>query len=159
MKLVLHLFFYCLILSIYIYSMLLTRPRLWLHRMPPAVRTRVSPRNSHETRLFLAAGIPLMLIFLFYPLVFTWLHCDSLVHIMASLLCFTLGFTLWDTVVLDLWIFCRVTPESMVIEGTDREDYRDTGYHIQAGIRGIALSAAYSLIAGIAIFLAKTHPG
>jgi hypothetical protein len=68
-------------------------------------------------------------------------------------LAFFLGFALWDTLVLDLLIFCKVTPRFIIIEGTSREDYSNMKYHLVSGTKGLAMSLVFSGIAALLLSL------
>jgi hypothetical protein len=57
---------------------------------------------------------------------------------------FLAGFAVWDTLVLDLLIFCKITPRFIIIDGTNREDYANLKYHLRSGAKGLVLSLAFS---------------
>lgn len=66
---------------------------------------------------------------------------------------FFAGFALWDTLVLDLLIFCKLTPRFIVIPGTVREDYSNMKYHLVSGTKGVLISVVFSgVLAAILAF-------
>lgn len=68
MSLIFHILIYLLTLSIFIYASLLLNPRIWLHRMPPAVRAKVNGKTLEEKRWFVIMGVPMGFVFFFIPL-------------------------------------------------------------------------------------------
>ena len=152
MILFIHIFIYVVTLTFFIYAGLLIKPRIWLHRMPPGVRAKVHAKTHSEKWWFAISGIPLGLVFFFYPAVVTAFLYDQPVHIVLSLFAFTAGFALWDTLILDLFIFCNITPKKMIIEGTTVQDYKDKTYHVKSGVKGFVMALMYSLIVGFIIF-------
>ena len=60
------------------------------------------------------------------------------------LLAFFAGFALWDTLVSDLLIFCKMTPRFILIEGTSREDYSNMKYYLVSGAKGSVMSIVFS---------------
>ncbi|MFO8022971.1 MAG: hypothetical protein R6U65_10930 [Perlabentimonas sp.] len=154
-NLIIHILTYWLILSTLIFASLLVKPRIWLHRMPPAVRAKVKGKTPMEKRWFLILGIPMGVVFFFNPIVFTALMYNQLYQILLSLLTFTAGFAIWDTLILDLFIFCKLTPKPMVIEGTTTHDYKDKIYHLKSGFKGLVMAVVYSIVTGFIIYLLK----
>lgn len=70
MNLFSHLFLYNLAASILIYGSLAYNPRIWLHRMPPEVRSKVPEKTNEESKLFIRIALPFMLLLFFYPIMF-----------------------------------------------------------------------------------------
>ncbi len=151
MKLLVHVFIYFGILSVAIYASLFIKPRIWLHRMPPAVRTKVQDKTQKEQKWFIILGIPMGIVFFYYPAVVTIFLYNRFDHIVLSLFVFTAGFALWDTLILDLLIFCKVTPKRIIIPGTSIHDYKDKKYHLKSGYKGLIIAKLYSLIVGTII--------
>ena len=69
------------------------------------------------------------------------------------LIAFFAGFALWDTLVLDLLIFCKMTPRFIIIEGTSREDYSNMKYHLVSGAKGLVMSLVFSGIVALLLSL------
>lgn len=139
MNLAVHLIIYNLIASVWLYGTLAVNPRMWLHRMPPEVRQKVPEKTPQERKQFVVAALPFLLLILGYPLVYTWLADLDLAGAFLSLVAFYAGFAVWDTLVLDLLIFCLITPGFIIIPGTRRSDYRNTRYHLVSGSKGVVM--------------------
>lgn len=155
MNLLTHLIIYNLTASILIYGSLAYNPRLWLHRMPPDVRGKVSEKTPEERKLFVWIGLPFVLLLFVYPIVYAAQRDANLLTRLWLLLSFFASFALWDTLVLDLLIFCKITPRFVIIDGTSREDYSNVRYHLVAGAKGLAMSIVFSGAAAVIITLVK----
>jgi hypothetical protein len=144
MNLLNHLIIYNLAASILIYGSLAYNPRLWLHRMPPEVRSKVNDKTPEERKLFKGVALPFVLLLFVYPIAFVIRQDVNLLACLSILLAFFASFALWDTLVLDLLIFCKLTPRFVIITGTTREDYSNMRYHIVSGAKGLAMSVVFS---------------
>jgi len=156
MTLIAHLLVYYILLSLLLYSSLAYYPRMWLHRMPPEVVEKVPPKTPEEKSLLLkTVGVTFLLLLVGYPTIYTlqqdanWLtHC-------LILCAFFAGFDVWDTLILDLLIFCKLTPRFVIIEGTERRDYKNTRHHLVGGAKGLAMSIVASGILATILFFIK----
>jgi len=148
-----HLLFYCLLLSVLLFGSLAINPRSWLHRMPPAVRRKVAPRSNREKRQLLFTGTPFLISLIAYPVLYTVQLDADFLKTLVIITGFFLAFDLWDTLVLDLWVFCRLTPRFLRVPGTEKADYSDRRYHIRSGLKGLVFLsiAALSLSAFISL--------
>lgn len=155
MNLLTHLIIYNLAASILIYGSLAYNPRLWLHRMPPEVLSKVHEKTLEERKLFIWIAIPFLLLLFVYPVVYVLQVDASLVTSTGILLAFFAGFALWDTLVLDLLIFCKVTPRFIIIDGTSRDDYSNMKYHLMSGAKGLMMSAVFSGLLALALTFLK----
>jgi hypothetical protein len=155
MNLFSHLLIYNLTASILIYGSLAYRPRLWLHRMPPEVRNKVPGKTQEESKVFIRVALPFVLLLFVYPIVYVIQQGTNLATSFRMLLAFFAGFAVWDTLVLDLLIFCMLTPRFILIEGTGREDYSNMKYHLVSGVKGLLMSVVFSGLLAWAIFLMK----
>lgn len=150
MNLFTHLILYNLAASVWIYGSLAYNPRLWLHRMPPEVRSKVTDKTAEERKFFIGIALPFLLLLFAYPSVYVIQQDVNLVTSVLILLAFFGSFALWDTLVLDLLIFCKLTPRFVIISGTSREDYSDMKYHLVSGAKGLVMSTVFSgLLASI----------
>lgn len=151
MPLYIHLLIYFVVLSVFLFASVFYNPRSWLHRMPPEVVAKVPARTDAEKRTALITGTPFLLVMIFYPIVYVFLQQN--VNYLQNLMLFCaffVGFTVWDTLVLDLLIVCTITPRQFLVPGTTREDYRNKLYHIKAGSKGLVISLVFSAVfAGI----------
>ena len=146
MQLFIHLLIYNLLLSIILYTSLAINPRMWMHRMPPEVVQKVKPRTHAEKRMLIFYAIPFMLVMLAYPLFFILQNNTGWLNNFLTLFAFFASFTLWDTLVLDLLIFCIVTPRFLIIPGSNQEDYKNMRYHLRSGAKGLLISITFSVV-------------
>jgi len=203
MSLFTHILIYNLVLSVYLYATLALDPRMWLHRMPPAVVAKVPPKTASERRRLIPLGIPFLTVMAGYPVWYTATYAASLAgagataaagaagtiagsaaaagtagaganivagaalgagapfaagasywEISGLLFLFFFSFDICDTFILDLLIFCGITPRFIVIEGTERRDYKDVRYHLKSGAKGLIILIIASLVLGAVVFFA-----
>jgi bacteriorhodopsin len=153
MNLFSHLLIYNFVISIFLYGSLAYNPRMWLHRMPPEVTAKVPQKTPQERKLFILFVPPFLLWLFGYPIIYILGQDSSLSTNFFILLAFYAGFALWDTLVLDLLIFCKMTPRFIIIEGTSREDYSNMKYHLASGAKGLVISAAFAGILALILSL------
>jgi hypothetical protein len=71
---------------------------------------------------------------------------DAFVHLLMMVIFITIG----DLVILDWLIISRITPNFVVIPGSDVEDYKDFSHHYRGHLRAtiimIALCAAVAVV-------------
>ncbi|HSL42910.1 MAG TPA: hypothetical protein VK897_05725 [Anaerolineales bacterium] len=157
MNLLTHLVIYNLAASVLIYASLAYNPRLWLHRMPPEVRAKVPEKTPHEKKVFLWIAIPFLLLLFGYPILYVIYSYADWFNTSLTLCAFFASFALWDTLVLDILIFCKFTPRFVIIHGTRREDYSNMRYHLISGAKGLTMSVIFSgLFAAIIVLLKNT---
>jgi hypothetical protein len=153
MNLFIHLLIYNFVISIFLYGSLAYNPRMWLHRMPPEVTAKVSEKTPQERKLFILFALPFLLWLFGYPILYVLQQDASLSTNFLMLLAFFAGFALWDTLVLDLLIFCKMTPRFVIIKGTSREDYSNMKYHLVSGAKGLVMSLVFSGILALLLSL------
>jgi hypothetical protein len=151
MNLLFHLLIYNLAASILIYGSLAYQPRLWLHRMPPEIRSKVPPKTPEENKLFLWVALPFVLLLFAYPIGYVIQEGTNLATSFLVLLAFFAGFAVWDTLVLDILIFCKLTPRFVIINGTERGDYSNMKYHLVSGAKGLVMSSVFSAILALVL--------
>lgn len=151
MNLTIHLGIYFLLVSILLFASLIYNPRSWLHRMPPEVVSKVPPRTPEEKRIVTITGMPFLIALIVYPIVYVLVqHNPNYLYNFLVLCAFFIGFTLWDTFILDMVVVCKITPRSMIVPGTTREDYRNMKYHLRGITKGGLFSLIFSaILAGI----------
>jgi hypothetical protein len=159
MNLFAHLLIYNLAASVLIYGSLAYNPRLWLHRMPPEVRSKVSEKTPRERKVFLRIALPFLLFLFGYPILHVTLAQADLLTSFLTLAAFFAGFALWDTLVLDILIFCHFTPRFVIIDGTSREDYSNMRYHLVSGAKGLMMSAGFSGLLAIIVTVLRNILG
>jgi hypothetical protein len=147
MSLSVHLLIYFLLLSILLYGSLAYNPRMWLHRMPPEVVTKVPPQTPEEKRLLLkTVAIPLLLLLVAYPTIYVLRQDANWLNYFLLLCAFFVGFDVWDTLILDLLIFCKLTPSFIILPGTERKDYQNMKYHLVSGAKGLVIAIVFSAV-------------
>jgi hypothetical protein len=146
MNLLIHLLIYNLAASIFLYASLAYNPRMWLHRMPPEVLAKVAGKTPEEKRVFIYFALPFLFWLFGYPIFYILQQEANFTTNFPTLCAFFAGFAVWDTLVLDLLIFCKVTPRFIIIPGTVREDYSNMTYHLRSGVKGVLMSVAFSLV-------------
>jgi len=155
MDLIFHILIYCIICSVYLFATLAINPRIWLHRMPKAITEKVEPRTANEKKLLIKLGIPFIIFTVVYPIIYAYINADGILKIIGIIFVYFLVFDLWDTIVLDIIIFCRITPRFLIIKGTEKSDYGEIKCHIEGGIKGVLLAIISSIILGSIIYLIK----
>jgi hypothetical protein len=150
-----HLIVYNLVASILIYGSLAYNPRLWLHRMPPEVLSKVPQKTPEEQKLFTWIALPFLLLLFVYPVMYVIQEGTNLLNHLWTLMAFFASFALWDTLVLDLLIFCKITPPFVIIPGTRREDYSNMKYHLMSGTKGLVMSAVFSGLLAVSLVFLK----
>ena len=152
-----HTLAYNLLLSLLLYYSLYINPRMWLHRMPPEVVAKVPPKTPAEKKLFRFWGSATVLVMVGHPLLYVFLLPGvRIASITGALLMFFVGFTLWDTLILDLLLFASVTPAFIVIPGTEPQDYKNKRYHLVAGAKGLAISLIIAIVLGFLVFVIRS---
>lgn len=151
-----HFIIYNLFLSILLYASLAVDPRMWLHRMPPAVVAKVPPKTAREKQKFLFWGILTAAIMFLYPPVVVYLQHYNWPQTLWMVLSLYVSFNLVDTLILDLLIFVYLTPPFIIIPGTQLSDYKDARYHVRAGLMGMVISLVGGLVMGGLVILAQS---
>jgi hypothetical protein len=148
------------IASVFIFLTLRFTPRIWLQDYPPEVQALVPPKTESEKRLSLVLGIPFLLLLLAAPVIST-LSFQSQQQGEVPFLSLALHsfgvmfiFNLIDWLVLDWLFFCTITPNFIVLPGSeDAEGYKNYKYHFRGFLIGIVFSAVAGLIIGAIIWL------
>jgi hypothetical protein len=149
------------IASILLIAILRFNPRLFLQDYPEEIQNQVPPKTEKEKRQSLIVGIPFLIVVVAVPFVSTLilkLHGGEgvpFLHLFLNAFGVVFIFNLVDLLLLDWLMFCTITPEFLVIPGTEgSEAYKDYGYHFRASITGTILSVVGGLvIAGVVTVL------
>ena len=156
MPLIAHLLIYYFLLSLVLYGSLAYNPRMWLHRMPPEVVAKVPAKTPAEKRLLLTTvAIPFLGLLIAYPIIYVLQRDANWLSYFLILCAFLAGFDVWDTLILDLLIFCKFTPRFIIIPGTERQDYANMKYHLISGAKGLVMSIVASSVLATILFVIK----
>jgi hypothetical protein len=137
----------------------LINPRLELHNYPPSIKNKVEKKSPQEIKLFKKLAIPMVLIlFLFLNgtiLYSYWNFEVSFIKIFFHYFFILFFFSIFDLFILDWLIFCTITPEYLIIPGTDKNSgYKNYTYHINGSLgKGLIILSIASLIFSITMYL------
>ncbi len=141
--------------------MLATSPRVWGYTdYSEAIKAKVPPQTAQEKRLALIVGIPWLIFILGFPIFSTFAlksrlggeipFWTALLNVFVLVTLATLG----DLLILDWLIVNTITPNFVIIPGTEKADYKDFSHHYQAHARAIIpLTLTCIIIAGVVSFI------
>ena len=154
-----HSLFFALVVDGYLFVMMVTTsPRVWGYAdYSEAIKIKVPPQTAKEKKLAIVIGIPWMIFSLGFPIFSTFVLKSRLggeipfsaafLNVFALVLLATLG----DLIILDWLIVSKITPDFVIIPGTDKSDYRDFSHHYRAHARAaVGLVLLCALFASIA---------
>jgi hypothetical protein len=151
-----------LVVSTVLVLMLYFKPRMALSDYPEDVKAAVPPRTKEELRAGIILSIPLLILFITYPLYSVWrvefISGNELTYWMAFAVIFGEYFmvSMFDLIVLDLLMFYTWTPKFLVLPGTEGfAGYKDYRPHVKAQLTAgnIMLVIFSALLALIPTFL------
>jgi len=140
------------IVGVVLVGMLYFNPRIALSDYPTDVKAAVPPRTKQELQLGILISIPLLLVFAALPLYSVWLVKQKsggmLTYGMAFITLFGEYFlvSMFDLLVLVMWMFYIWTPKFLVLPGTEgMPGYKDYRPHLKAQLtKGNLLLAIFS---------------
>ena len=148
-----------LIASLIIIFSLKANPRMWLQNYTEEIQAQVPPKTKKEERQGLLVGIPFLLFLFGIPLASTFLFETqsggevSYLLLAAHAFGVSMVFNLVDLLLLDWLMFCVVTPDFLVIPGTEgAAGYHDYGYHFRAFLTGTLISIVAGLVFGALVY-------
>ncbi len=140
--------------SVFIGITLRLAPRIWLQDYPQDVQEQVLPKNEEEKKLSLILGIAFLILLFAVPFISTLMLKQQSVGHFSFFHAFTNAFgvlfifNLVDWLLLDWLMFCTITPQFVVIPGTEgAKGYKDYGFHF----RGFLIGTVFSGVAGLVI--------
>jgi hypothetical protein len=146
--------------SAFILITLRLNPRIWLQDYPEYVQAQVPPKTEREKRRSLLMGIPFLLLLAAVPLISTLMleasHPQTATFFALAANAFGVAFVfnVVDWLILDWLVFCTITPEFIVIPGSEVADYHaDYGYHFRGFLIGTVFSAVAGLVIGGVVWL------
>ncbi len=132
----------------------LRNPRIFLHDYPKDVRAAVPPKTDAERRETIWWSIPLLGVLFGAPLaaaVVARLQVPDLsfAGAFANAFVVLLAINVFDLVVLDVLMFCTLTPRFVVLPGTEgMAGYKDYAMHFRGFLAGLVLAFAASAVIG-----------
>jgi len=135
-------------------------PRIALSDYPPDVRAAVPPRTKKEFRQGLLISVPLLVICVGLPFHSVWLvkqHSGGVLSFWAAFVTFAgeyLLLSMFDLIVLDVWMFSTWTPKFVVLPGTEgMAGYKNWRPHARAQLLmgNAVLAVAAAALAFIAV--------
>jgi hypothetical protein len=150
------------IISAMLVGILFFNPRLVLSDYPPDVRAAVPPRTKKELQLGVLLTIPVLILVVALPLYSVWLLKQQNGGVLTYWMSFAtifgeyILFSIFDLVVLDIWMFFTWTPKFLVLPGTDgMAGYKDWHPHAksQLTLGNAILIITSALLAIIPVFL------
>jgi hypothetical protein len=142
--------------SLYLVGMLWYNPRLALNKgdYPDDVLAAVPPKTKEEQRLAIIFGVPFLIYSFAFPVISTIALNNSnggitpFLDLFLHMLVIIFFFNLVDLLILDLWMFCTITPKFVVIPGTENfPGYKDKGMHIRGHLKGSFFMILIALLA------------
>jgi hypothetical protein len=75
----------------------------------------------------------------------------SIIMAFVNIFTLLLLFNLSDVIILDWLIVSKITPKFVIIEGTQKDDYKDFSHHYKAHIKSIIIQLFISLFLAVVI--------
>lgn len=153
--------FFAILGGLYLLGLMRLNPRLFLNKgdVPPDILAAVPPKTEQEKRLSLILGIPFLIAIAAVPCISTLQFKQAgngaaflslFVHAFAILMIFNL----FDLIVLDLFLYCTITPRFMVVPGTEGfAGYKDYGFHLRQHAKSIIYMTLLALIIAAVVTL------
>lgn len=141
--------------SIFILGMMRFNPRLFLNKgdLPADILAAVPPKTDREKRISLILGIPFLIAIVAVPFISTLQFKQAgngigFLSLFFHAFVILMIFNLFDLIVLDVLLFCTITPKFMVVPGTEGlAGYKDYGFHL----RQHAKSVIYMMLLAVVI--------
>ncbi|MGC9358169.1 MAG: nitroreductase, partial [Anaerolineae bacterium] len=134
-------------------AILRLNPRLMLQDYPEEFQNQIPPKTDKEKRQSLIVGIPFLLLLVAVPFISTLMlkrqggGAVSFLPLFLNAFGVVFIFNLVDLLLLDWLVFCYITPDFLVIPGTEgMREYKDYGYHFRGFLTGTLLSVVAGLV-------------
>ncbi len=147
-------FFYSILVTGYLLLMMVTiSPRVWGYNdYPQEIKDKVPPQTRAEKRLAIIVSIPWFIIAFGFPIYSTIMlkaklfgEISVLIAFFNLLAMFILA-TIGDLLILDWLIVSKITPQFVIIPGTEKGDYKDFSYHYKGHARAAVVTIPILLI-------------
>jgi len=156
-----HSLFYSVVVTGYLFVLMIsTSPRVWGYNdYPQAIKDKVSPQTKKEKNLAIITALPWFLFTLGFPIYSTTLLRAKLSNdipmwvAFLNLLMMYIMATIGDLVILDWLIVSKLTPNFVIIPGSEKKDYKDFSHHFKDHARAtIVIIPVFLVIAAIISF-------
>lgn len=146
--------------SIYLLGIMRLNPRLFLNKgdFPADILAAVPPKSAIERRQALILGIPFLMGILAVPLVSTLQFKQqagsevALLYLFLHAFAILMAFNLFDLVILDLILFCTITPRFMIVPGTEGlAGYKDYGFHLRQHGKSLIYMVLVALLIALVV--------
>jgi hypothetical protein len=138
--------------------MVTTSPRIWGYQdYPKRVKEKVPPQTRRERILAGILGTPFLIFTFSFPLysvlaLKTQLggritFIDAFLHLLILMTLFTFG----DLVLLDWLLISKITPNFVIIPGSEAEDYKDFTHHYWSHLRAAVIMVILSAVIAILV--------
>lgn len=127
----------------------LKNPRLMLQDYPKEIIEAVPPKTEKEKKQGMLFGIPFLLIFIGYPLCFGWVFSSQqpFWNVFWNVWGIAFFANAYDLIILDWLVICTITPQFIIIPGTDgNKGYKNYFFHFVGFLKGILITFVLSLI-------------
>ena len=160
--LIIHGLLYSFVVIIYLFLLMVTTsPRVWGYTdYPQVIKDKVPPQTISERRLATIVSLPWFIFTLGFPIYSTLVLKAKLSHeipvwtAFLNLFVLFILVTIGDLVLLDWPIISKVTPQFVIIPGTEKEDYKDFSHHFKGHARiSIIIIPIFLVIAGMISYL------
>jgi hypothetical protein len=149
-----HGLFYAAVFNGYLLLMMVTTsPRVWGYSdYSDEIKAKIPPQTKEEKRRAVLWAIPMMIFAIGYPIYSTVLLKTnqsgdfSFWIAFLNLLVMVFLAYLADLVILDWLIVSKITPNFVIIPGTEAADYKDFSHHYRSQIRAAPILVLVCLI-------------
>lgn len=149
-----HGLFYAAVFNGYLLLMMVTTsPRIWGYSdYPEEIKAKIPPQSKEEKRKAILWTIPMMIFAIGFPIYSTLLLKSNLAGDFSfwiaflSLLVMVFLAYLVDLVILDWLIVSKITPNFVIIPGTEEADYKDFSNHYRSQLRAAPILVLLCLI-------------
>ncbi|MBE9524741.1 MAG: hypothetical protein IMY76_06555 [Chloroflexi bacterium] len=136
-------------------------PRVWGYSdYSQEIKNKVAPQTKKEKRQAMLVALPWIIFVFGFPIYSTIALKSKLsneipiITAFLNLFVMYLLVTLGDLVILDWLIISKITPQFVIIPGTEKEDYKDFSHHYKGHVKAtVVIIPIFILIAAIISYL------
>jgi hypothetical protein len=126
-------------------------PRFMMQDYPPEITAGIPPQILSEKRAAMIYGFPFLAILAGFPLVFGLINKFSnnvgFIENLLSVFMLMFSFNLVDLAILDWILFCWITPDFMVLPGTEgNPGYKNYRFHFIGFLKGTLIVGMAALV-------------